>query len=191
MKKFIIIISILSAIVLAWCAINTDDISYTIKEYFAIDEIAGLFKNSKKEILQQQINFENDLKCQERWDFLMATYSGFHSIYYDTETNSCYAKYYSNNNIIKEASLDDIYKAHYNNIKEKQQTQQTTQYTIQQTSQSQTSNTNSQTNNAFCKTRLERYEEERWEYRYCLKEKEADPGSFKLCLQPIKPFSCY
>lgn len=189
MKKTTLIISILFTFFLAWCTVNTDEISDAINEYFAIDEIAGLFKNWKKEMLQQQINFENDLKCQERGDGLKSQYKNYHSIYYNVEANTCYVKYYNKENIIEESPIGSI--TTVNNTEKKQQTQQTTQYTTQQTNQSQGSNTSSNSRNIYCEHRLEQYEEAMWEYRYCLKEKEErESGLAKLCLQPIKP-SCY
>jgi len=98
---------------------------------------------------------------------LKPQYNNYHSIYYNTEANICYIRYYNKENIIEEAPIDKTYST------KSQQTKQTTQYNTQQTSQSQTSNTNSQANNALCNLRLEQYEKAMWEYRYCLKEKES------------------
>lgn len=187
MRKILLFFVVLSTIFLAWCTVNTDEISYGINEFFSFDdEIADLFKNWKKELLQEQINFENDLKCQERWDVLKSQYSNYHSIYYNTEANTCYVKYYKDN-VVKESPINTLYST---KTQQTQQTQKTTQYNTQQTNQQQTSNNNSSNSYDFCKVRWEQYEKKLWDYRYCLKEKAADPSSFKVCLEPLKP-SCY
>ncbi len=58
---------------------------------------------------QENLNFQKNLKCQERWDKLKVQYNNVFSAYYNEIAGTCYVKYYDNNQMLAESSMEDFW----------------------------------------------------------------------------------
>lgn len=111
MKKSLLLI-FLASIFLVWC---------TSKKQLELLEQQNLLlqqqmdqiqteKDAAAEAATQKESFDNNLKCQERWDVLRLQYNNFASAYYNEYAKTCYVRYYDkkNNNEILEAPMDQM-----------------------------------------------------------------------------------
>lgn len=119
MKKFFWLFFLLGFIFL-WGCTNQDEVDAIKQQNYLLQQQMNQLqeqKNAAAQELQDQkdaaiqaSNFENNLKCQERWDALKIQYNNFASAYYNEYANTCYVRYYDikNNNQILEAPMDQM-----------------------------------------------------------------------------------
>lgn len=90
----------------AWCT-NKQQVELLQQQN---DLLQQQMQNNHAE-MQESANFEKNLKCQERWDSLKQQYNNVFSAYYNAVANTCYVKFYDNNQMLAESSIEDFWAA--------------------------------------------------------------------------------
>ncbi len=117
MKKVFLSVTLLSIFFLMWCT-SKEEIAQLKQQNDLLQqqinqqiEQKRIDKEEADLALQQKQNFENNLKCQERWDSLKLQYNNFMSAYYNEYANTCYVKYYDKkSDSVMEAPMENMVK---------------------------------------------------------------------------------
>ncbi len=106
---------LLCCVSLVWCTSKEEmaalkEQNDLLKQKIELQDQKITEKNEIEEkTIKEKQSFENNLKCQERWDDLKRQYNNVHSIYYNEDFNTCYVRYLDkDNNTMKESSIEEL-----------------------------------------------------------------------------------